>query len=136
MLRKIVSAFAAVLLAALALYALPAYAAGATAVVTITAPTQYADGEALPLTDLATYTLTWAPAAGQHGPSGSQTITVTAATQTLSIPVACGSTTFDVLVTTTAAALYPSDPSAEASPVAYATGLVTCAPNPPGLAAK
>lgn len=135
--RTLPRLYAGLVAALLLVLAIPlAHAAGTSATVTITAPTAYLDGEALPLADLATYTLTWAPAAGQHGPSGSQTITVTAAVQTLTIPVACGSTTFDVLVTTGPGALYPTDPSGLAPAVSYSTGIVTCAPNPPGLAAK
>lgn len=120
-----------------ALFVLPitmtAQAAGASSTVTITAPSTYSDGEALPLASIASYTLSWSPVAGQHGPSGSLTVTPSGvATTPVNVPVPCGSTTFEVTVTTSAAAEYPTDTSGESNTVAYASGL-SCTPNPPTI---
>ena len=105
-----------------------AEASGTSAKVSWTAPTAYVDGTALPLSDLDHYTLSWAPATGQAGPSGS--LTVAGNLSSVTVPVACGSTSFSLTVTTGAAAKYPNATSAPAGPVPYVTG-VTCAPNPP-----
>lgn len=104
-------------------------AAGTSATASWTAPTAYTDGSALPASDIDHYTLTWGPAAGSSGPSGS--VNVPAGTVSTVINVPCGSTSFTVSVTTGAAAKYPNSTSAPAGPVPYASGL-SCAPNPPG----
>jgi hypothetical protein len=109
-------------------------AAGTTAKLSWVAPTAYTDGSTLPATDIASYTVTWAPAAGGTGPSGSTNVAGTALATTVSVP--CGATTFTVAVTTTASAKYPNVTSTPTAPVPYATG-VACAPNPPsGLVAQ
>ncbi len=105
-----------------------AIAVGTSAHASWTAPTTYTDGSALPASDIASYTMSWAPAGGQAGPSGSINVAATATTAT--VPVACGSVTFTIAVTTTATAKYPSATSSPSSGVPYATG-VTCSPNPP-----
>jgi hypothetical protein len=109
-------------------------AAGTTANLAWTAPTAYTDGSAIANGDLATYVISWAPATGQIGPSGSASVAATSTSTT--IPVACGSVTFTVAVTTSATAKYPNATSGVSNAVPYATG-VTCAPNPPSaLTAK
>jgi hypothetical protein len=102
-----------------------AYASGTTANLTWTAPTQYTDGSAIAAGELDHYTITWAPATGQVGPSGSLTVAgnLTATT----VPVACGQVSFTITVTTTASAKYANATSAPGGPVPYATG-VTCVP--------
>ena len=102
-----------------------AFAAGTTANLSWIAPTQYVDGTALPTSDLGSYTITWAPASGQSGPSGSLTVAGTALAAT--VPVPCGGTSFSVTVTTSSSAHYPNATSAPAGPVPYVTG-VTCGP--------
>lgn len=104
---------------------LPAHAAGTTANVSWTAPTQYTDNSALPATDIDHYTITWAPATGQSGPSGS--LNVAGNLTSTTVPVACGNTSFTVSVTTSATAKYPNATSAPSNLVPYATG-VTCGP--------
>lgn len=106
-----------------------AFAAGTTANLSWTAPTAYVDSTPLPSSDIDHYTITWAPATGQVGPSGSETVPGSAVTSTA--PVPCGSTSFSITVTTTATAHYPNATSAPAGPVPYASK-VTCSPNPPG----
>ena len=120
----IVSALASAIIA-LTAFAPAALAAGTSANVSWTAPTQYTDSSTLPATDIASYTISWAPTSGQTGPSGSLSVTAPALTAT--VPVPCGNTTFTVTVTTTATAKYPSETSAPSSAVPYATG-VTCGP--------
>lgn len=123
-------------LAALFLLAItaPAFAAGTTANLTWTAPTQYTDGSPIAAGDLDHYTITWAPASGQSGPSGS--ITVAGNLSGSQVPVPCGGVSFTLTVTTGATAKYPNATSGPAGPVPYVTG-VTCGPNPPGaLTAK
>ena len=108
------------------------WAAGTTADVAWVAPTTYTDGSPLPTSDIASYIITWTPATGQSGPSGSTNVPAGALTAT--VPVPCGSTSFTIAITTNATAKFPNITSAPTSPVPYATG-VTCAPNPPsGLA--
>ena len=102
------------------------FAAGNTAKVSWIAPTSYTDASLLPATDIASYTVKWGPSSGLVGPSGSATVTTNSAV----IPVACGSVSFIVSVTTTATALYPNATSASSSAVPYATG-IACVPNPP-----
>lgn len=121
---------------ALLLSPLAAYAAGATANLSWTAPTAYIDGEPLPAAQIDHYTITWTTAspAGVGGPTGSLTVPGTATAAT--VPVPCGSVNFSITVTTTAAAVFPNATSAPDGPVPYATG-VTCGPNPvTGLQAK
>jgi len=113
----------------------PVFASGTTtANLTWVAPTQYTDGTALANGDIASYVVSWAPASGQTGPSGSVTVagTLTATT----VPVPCGGTTFTVAAVTSATAKYPSVTSSPSNAVPYASG-VTCGSNPPtGLTAK
>lgn len=116
---------AAAALVALAVGIGVALAAGTTANVSWSAPTQYTDGSTLAPSDIDHFTISWAPAAGQPGVSGSQQVPATATTAT--VPVPCGSTGFTVTVTTTATAKYPNATSAPNSPVPYASG-VTCGP--------
>lgn len=105
------------------------FGAGTTANVSWTAPTQYTDGSAIKSGDLDHYTISWAPASGQSGPTGSTTVAGTATSAT--VPVACGSVSFTVTVTTSSTAVYANATSGPAGPVPYATG-VACAPVPPG----
>lgn len=110
------------------------FAAGTTADVSWVMPTVYQDGTALPVADIASTTISWAPATGQEGPSGS--VTVTSPGTSAVVPVACGEVTFTAAVTTTASAKYPNATSGPSNGVPYATG-VTCKPNPPsGLAVQ
>jgi hypothetical protein len=120
---------AAIAAAALLAGVAPALAAGTTAKLTWTAPTAYSDGTTLAATELDHYTITWAPAAGQAGPSGS--VTIAGNLEAATVPVACGSVSFSITVTTTSSAHYPDATSAPAGPVPYVTG-VTCSPNAPG----
>jgi hypothetical protein len=124
----------AIVAAALVTLCSVAFGAGTTANVSWTAPTAYVDGTALAASDIASYTVSWAPATGQAGPSGSLKVSPAAgstAVPTLAtVPVACGDVTFTVTVTTTASAHYPNMTSAPSSPVPYATG-AQCVPNPP-----
>lgn len=109
-------------------------AAGSTAHLSWIAPTAYTDGSSLPASDIDHYTITWAPAAGSTGVSGSTNIPAGTVATTVNVP--CGSTTFTVSVTTGPGAKYPSTTSAPTGAVPYATG-IACAPNPPsGLAAQ
>ena len=124
------------LLLCASLVPLAAYAAGATANLSWTAPTAYIDGEPLPAAQIDHYTITWTTASptGVGGPTGSLNVPGTATTAT--VPVPCGSVNFSITVTTTAAAVFPNATSAPDGPVPYATG-VTCGPNPvTGLQAK
>lgn len=98
-----------------------AHAAGTAAQVSWSPPTAYNDASALPISDIASYTLAWTGST-----SGSKTVTGTST----SVAVACGSVAFTVTVTTNAGAKFPNATSAPAGPVPYATG-VTCGPNPP-----
>jgi hypothetical protein len=120
--------------ATLALIAPIAAASGNTANLKWTAPTSYVDGTSLAAADLDHYTITWAPASGQAGPSGS--ITVAGSLTATTVPVACGQVTFSITVTTTASALYPNATSGPSSPAPYVTG-ITCVPKAPaGLTAS
>lgn len=135
MLRKLYASFALILALALCIPEY-AHAAGATSTVTITAPTTYSSGEAVAPSDVASYVLTWAPIAPQHGPSGTLTVTATGATTVVQVPVPCGSVSFTATATTASAAEYPGITSnASTPPIAYASGIV-CKLNPPGLAAN
>lgn len=102
------------------------FAAGTTANLSWTAPTAYTDGSALPVADIAFYTITW----------DTQSVKVTAPAISTVVNVPCGSTAFSATVTTTASAKYPNATSSQAGPVPYATG-IACVPNPPqGLAVR
>lgn len=101
------------------------YAAGNTANISLTAPTQYLDGKPLPLTDIDHYTVSWT---GDQ--TGSMTIAAPATTGTAA--VACGNVTFTATVTTNAAATYPNATSGPTNTVPYPTG-ITCSPKPPAL---
>ncbi|MGH9436392.1 MAG: hypothetical protein ACRD22_00505, partial [Terriglobia bacterium] len=79
-----------------------ALAAGTTANLSWTAPTQYTDGTAIAAGELDHYTIAWSPAAGSAGPSGS--LTVAGSVVNATVPVACGSTSFYINVTSTATA--------------------------------
>lgn len=118
-------------LACLALTSL-SIASGTNANLSWIAPTTYNDGT--PLDAIDHYTLTWSPATGQQGPSGSLNVPGSSTKITVNLP--CGSTSFTVSVTTGPGARYPSTTSSPTNPVPYATG-VSCTPNPPtGLAAQ
>lgn len=121
--------FSALKLAAILLLPALALAAGTTANLSWTAPTQYTDNTSIAAGELDHYTIAWAPQAGKTGPTGSLTVagTLTSAT----VPVACGDVTFTLTVTTSATAKYPNATSGPAGPVPYVSG-VSCAPNPPG----
>lgn len=111
-----------------------AHAAGTTAKCFWNAVTTYVDGSALPATDIAHYTLTWAPAAGQNGPSGS--LNIPAGILSAPVTIACGATTFTISVTTTATARVPNSTSAPSAGIAY-DSKVPCAPSAPsGLIAQ
>lgn len=103
----------------------PAHAAGTTANLTWTPPTQYTDGSPIAAGELDHYTITWAPASGQSGPTGS--ITVAGNLSSSQVPVPCGGVSFTLTVTTSATAKYPNATSGPAGPVPYVTG-VTCGP--------
>jgi hypothetical protein len=100
------------------------FAAGTSATLTWNAPTTYSDASALPVTDIAFYTVSW----------NGGTVQVTSPALTTVVTVPCGSTAFSITVTTSATAKYPNATSAPDGPVPYATG-IACVPNPPqGLA--
>lgn len=96
-----------------------AEAAGPTANITWSAPTQYVDNSPLPASDIAYYTILW--------DSNSQKVNAPALTAVVNVP--CGSTNFTVTITTSATAKYPNTTSDPTTPVPYATG-VTCRPKP------
>lgn len=126
--KRILAALALGLLSCLCV----TYGAGTTANLTWSAPTTYTDGSAIASGDIASYTISWAPASGQSGPTGTQSATASAVAAT--VPVACGSVTFTISVTTSSTAKYPNVTSGPSNAVPYATG-VTCTINPPsGLA--
>lgn len=103
-----------------------AIAAGTSATVSWNAPTTYIDGTVMPASDIASYTVSWAPAAGSTGGS----VSVPATAISIVVPgLTCGSFTFSATVTTTATAVYPSQTSAASNAVPYATG-VSCKPSP------
>lgn len=102
-----------------------ALATGTTANLTWTPPTQYTDGSPIAAGELDHYTITWAPASGQSGPTGS--ITVAGNLSSSQVPVPCGGVSFTLTVTTSATAKYPNATSGPAGPVPYVTG-VTCGP--------
>lgn len=108
------------------------FGAGTSATLNWQAPTEYTDGSPIQSGDIAYYTVNWAPAAGQSGPSGS--LQTSGPVLTATVPVPCGAVSFTVTVTSSGTAKYPNTTSAPTNPVPYASG-VTCAPNPPtGLA--
>lgn len=110
------------------------FAAGTSSNVSWVAPTTYNDGSPLNAADIDHYTLTWQPASGQVGPSGTLSIPGSALSAQVNVP--CGSTTFTLSATTGAGARYPNATSSSTSGVPYASG-VACAPNPPsGLVAQ
>lgn len=115
-------------LLALAILPTLALAVGTTATLSWIAPTQYTDGSPVAAGDLDHYTITWAPASGQSGPSGSLTAPGSALTAT--VPVACGQVSFAITVTSSATARYPNATSGPTNPLSYVTG-VKCTPNPP-----
>src|SRR5579885_206625 len=86
--------------------------AGTTANLSWTPPTQYTDGSPIGSSDLAYYTISWTPASGVGGPSGSMKVTAPATAAT--VPVPCGSVNFTLTVTTGSAALYANATSAPA----------------------
>jgi hypothetical protein len=112
----------------LAIVALFVTALAAAANLSWTVPTTYTDGEALPASQIAFYTINYAPATGQAGPAG--TLKVSPPATTATVPVLCGSTSFTISVTTTASATYPNASSAQSSAVPYVTS-ITCTPNTP-----
>ena len=116
-------------LAIIGISANAALAAGTTANLSWTNPTQYVDNTALPASDIASVTITWAPASGQSGPSGTLTVASIAGVPPVAstVPVPCGNTTFTVAVTTSATAHYPNLTSTPSNAVPYATG-VECGP--------
>jgi hypothetical protein len=129
--KKALSVFTGVFLIAvtLAMTGLQAQAAGSSANLSWSPPTQYTDGSALPSSDIATYTVTWT---GRGTMNGSKTVTGTSTT----INIPCDQASFTVSVTTTGSALYPNTTSDPTGQVGYATG-VTCRPNAPsGLTAS
>jgi hypothetical protein len=111
----------------LLLAASAAIAVGTTANVAWTAPTTYSDGTALPLTDIASYTITWSPNSPYAKPG---TITAASSAGTATVTgLTCGTYNFTVTVTTTATA-YSPNASATSSPVIYNTGITCVAPKP------
>ncbi len=111
-----------------------AFAAGPTAQVSWTAPTQYTDGHAVAPTDIAFYTVLACETASPGTCLTFKAAPATAGTApplSLIAPVSCGNYNFTVTATTTATALYPNETSAPSNVVPYATG-ITCTPNPPG----
>lgn len=118
----------AILLSLAALLACSAsFAVGTTANVAWTAPTTYSDGTALPVTDIASYTISWAPVSPYAKP-GTVTAASTAGTATVT-NLSCGSYNFTVTVTTTATA-YSPNASATSPVVVYNTGIACVAPKP------
>lgn len=116
MLKRLSLTLSIALLVALAVPPM-AEAAGTTANLSWSAPTQYVDGTALPASDIAFYTVQF----------NGQSQKVTAPATTASVNVACGSASFTVTVTTTATAKYPNATSDPSGAVPYASGVV-CRP--------
>ncbi len=108
----------------LALLATVAQSAGTTANVSWVAPVLYTDGTTLTPSEIDHYTINWTLGGisqSQSAPAGTTSAVVT---------VNCGSTSFDIQVTTTATARYPNAMSGHSALVPYATG-VQCVPTPP-----
>ena len=101
-----------------------AFAAGQNAMVSWVLPTTYVDGTLLPATDIAFtsifYTINGAPV---H-------VVVNAPGTSTTVHMICGSSNFNLTVTTTASAHYPTTTSKPTANVFYDTG-IKCAPNTP-----
>lgn len=123
--RTLIGAALALVLAFVAVPRL-AVAAGTTATVSWIPPTTYVDTIPLPLTDIASVTVSWSRTAG--GPVVGSVTVVAPATST-TVPTPCGGYEFTATVTTTATATYPNTTSSPSGPVTYASG-VKCTPNP------
>lgn len=104
-----------------------AHAAGKTANLFWTAPTQYTDGTALAAGDIGNYTI---EACEKNSPTTCITATPAGTATSATMAVVCGDYNSTISVTTSAAAVYPDTTSAPSNSVPYATG-VTCSPNPP-----
>lgn len=102
-----------------------AWASGTTANVAVTPPAQYTSGEAMPASDVASYSIVWTF-------NGVQQKTITAPASTTTVTILCGKVSFTAAVTTTAAALYPSATSVPSTPAVYDTG-IKCAPGAPAI---
>jgi hypothetical protein len=105
-----------------------ALAAGLTANVTWTNPTQYTDSTSLPATDIAYLTIQ-ACEVNSPGTCIVQKVTPVNGTVPTSavVPVVCGQYDFNITVTTTATATYPNATSGPSAIVPYASG-VSCTP--------
>lgn len=97
-----------------------------SATVSWQAPTTYTDGEALPASEIAFYTVQWT-----GGGTATQTKVVNAPGLSTVVAAICGSVSFTVSVTTTATAKYPNATSAPAGPVPFVSSSASCTPNPP-----
>lgn len=125
------------LLCVIALFPPATLAAGTTANLTWTNPTQYTDATALPVGDIAYLTIL---ACEVNAPETCITQKVTPNNGTVPttavVPVVCGQYDFTIKVTTTATAVYPNATSGPSNIVPYASG-VNCGPKAvTGLAAS
>lgn len=91
-------------------------------------PFTYLDGTPLPASDIDHYTVTWTPAPGQSGPSGS--INVPPSLLSVPVTIPCGATTFTLSVTTNSKAHVANATSAPTAGIAFDSG-VACGPGTP-----
>lgn len=104
-------------------------AAGTSATIKWTNPSQYSDGTSLPVTDIGSYDITWTRL-GSTVAVGTFHVSGGPATQTTISGLVCGGYNFTMTVTTSATALQPNSTSDPTSPASYPTG-ISCKPNPP-----
>lgn len=115
----------ALLLASIAYFAVlsfSAFGAGQNATLSFTMPTQYMDGSALPLADIAKVVVYW-EGGSKEFPGNPTKVTVW---------VPCGNRSFTVAVVTSATAKYPNAVGAKSSPaVSYSSGVSCGVPKAP-----
>ncbi len=109
------------------LFGVAAFAAGPIATLSWSYPTTYIDSSPLPITDIATVTITWSKTVN-GSIVGTKTVAAPATTAQVT-GLVCGSDFFRLTVTTTESAQEPSSTSDPTNPAIYAVG-VSCKPNP------
>lgn len=108
-----------------------AFAEGALANLSWSLSPVYTDGNAMPASDVASFTVSWVPKVGVPGVvAGSKS--VAGGLLSTTVPVACGDVVFTVALTTTGTARYPNATSSQSNGAPYATGIV-CGPIAPTL---